>query len=320
MSQQLKKQKPGRQTVDKTASYQSGPDLKDANQKKVGLVALAGLPNSGKSALVNRLLNYQVAISTPLPQTTRDVIRAIYNDQNSQVVFLDTPGLVTSTNVFKQVLTRKAQKTWQGSDLVLWLHPVNEALTDQEKEWVKVLDPGQTLVVLTKKDLSKRSKISWENWRTIWHELGFKAVVAVSVFETASMMELVEAIKNRLPSGKPFYPSDQITDQSLRFLAAELIRLSIIQNTYQEVPFASAVLIEEYREESQAVSIKAVILVEKESQKAIVIGKNAAKVKQIGTSARQMIKRLVDQNVHLFLKVKVRRWTNDLKQIKALGY
>lgn len=285
-----------------------------------GYVTIVGRPNVGKSTFMNRLLDTKISITTSKPQTTRDRILGIYNATEAQIVFLDTPGIHSSDKALNRYMLDKAISTIQDADLVLVMaDPFDTA--EKISEVVKyVIDAGTpSILVLNKADLVSDDAASCR-----LAELGglhrFDHACAVSSTLGTGIDALLGEIKSRLPEGPRYFPEDMITDASLRFLSKELIREKVFTLTEREIPYAVAVEVEEFRE-TDPVYIRAVIHVERPSQKAIVIGARGRMLKEIGTQARREIERLVGSKVFLELFVRVTKdWSKDPKALKKLGY
>ena len=296
---------------------------------KSGMVALIGLPNAGKSTLLNKLLGQKISIVTPKPQTTRNTILGIANDEQSQIVFLDTPGLHNSTELLNEVMMNAALAVLEDADLVVLLVDA-EKIThhhkeiEKEIEMLSYLEPVRGPVLLGINKVDRVQKIELlpliEKMSALF---SFAAVVPFSALTGDGVAELRREITNRLPFGPRFYPDDMPTDASERFIVSEIIREKIFLKTGQEVPYSTAVLIESFKEDeiSQFVTIHAAIVLEKDSQKGIVIGKAGERLKAIGSAARKDIEELLDCRVMLKLWVKVKKnWTKDKQFLKELGF
>ncbi len=290
---------------------------------KTGYIALIGYPNVGKSTLLNRLVGEKLAITSPKPQTTRYRLLGILNWPDAQVLFLDTPGVMTPKGVLNESLVEAALAALTGADLVVWLvEPRPPDLGD------RVLLPRlkdlshPLLVAINKVDLVKKPQIL--PLIAAYHELLPRApIVPVSALKGEGVEELVAAIIQLLPESPPLYPPDQLTNQPERFLVGELIRERIFHHTGEEIPYAVAVQVEEFDESQRPdlVRIRAMIYVERESQKGMVIGKRGSLLKVIGQEARTEIEALLDAHVFLELRVKVwKNWRRDPKAVRSFGY
>lgn len=289
---------------------------------KSGFVTIIGEPNVGKSTLLNSLIDFDVAITSSMKQTTRNQIKGIYTDENAQIIFIDTPGIHKAKHKLGHVLNKNALQSLKDVEIILLLVPINKRWNDQEKIQEK-LDLDKTILVLTKIDLVKDQETL--DQRALWFKnAGFKDVIGVSNKIDESLSVLKETIIEKLPEGKKFYEDDNITDVSVRFMCQEIIRESVIKYIFEEIPHSLAVVIDQFvevKDANEQTKIKAYIYVEKTSQKMIVIGQNGQMIKKIGSDARQKIMQLLKTRVHLDLSVKVdKNWTNDEKKLKKMGY
>ncbi|MDD5450830.1 MAG: GTPase Era [Desulfovibrionales bacterium] len=292
---------------------------------KSGYVAIIGAPNVGKSTLLNRFLGQKTAIVSPRPQTTRNRILGILTQPEYQIIFLDTPGIHKAKNVLGEFMVKAAVDTLREVDVVLLtvdagLHPFGNdtALVIEKLHNI----PTPVILAINKIDLIKKETLLplIARYKDIYD---FKAIVPVSALTGEGMDLLLTDMLTLIPAGVPYYPSDMITDQPERFIAVEIIREKIFLLTGQEIPYATAVIIDEFKEntEKQIISISATIYVEKDSQKGIVIGKGGSLLKKIGEAARKEIEVMVGAKVFLRLWVKVRKgWAKSPEIMKQLGY
>lgn len=289
---------------------------------KVGFVAIIGEPNAGKSTLLNCLVDFDVAITSPMIQTTRNQIKGIYTDVNTQIVFIDTPGIHKAKHKLGHALNKTAMQSLKDVEIILLLAPINKKWDDLEKIQEKI-DLNKTILVLSKIDLVKDQE-TLDQKALMFKSLGFKDIVGVSNKIKESLEVLKNVIIEKLPNGQPFYEQDNITDVSLRFMCQEIIRQSVIKYVFEEIPHRLAVVIDQFIEtdsSDEQTKIKAYIYVEKTSQKGIIIGHNGQMIKKIGIDARQKIIDLLQKRVHLDLSVKVdANWTNDEKKLRKMGY
>jgi len=284
---------------------------------RAGVVAILGLPNAGKSTLLNRILGEKLAIVTPKPQTTRSRILGIHTIEHAQILFLDTPGLHGSQKVLNTVLNEQVEEAARDCDVALLLADLTRPWrADHQTLLASLSERGTpTFAVGTKLDLSGAEDAAWP-------PAGVERAFRVSARTGAGVAQLLDAVVAMLPESPPLYPDSELSDRSLRFLAAELVREAAFGELGQEIPYSLAVEVVEF-DESRAdlVQIRANLLVERRSQKQIVIGRGGSVIKQIGIRARAEIERLVGSKVHLALWVKVEpRWAKRPERIKALGY
>lgn len=293
---------------------------------KTGTVAIVGRPNVGKSTLLNALLKEKIAIVSDKPQTTRTRILGVVHLADAQVVLLDTPGLHQARYRLNQRMVRTAVETMREADLLYVMvdataapGPGDRFVVEQVRETTGAGGPAVFLLI-NKVDLVNKARVLplIEAYRTMmdWDE-----VVPVSAGTGLNLDRLLELTVKVLPEGEPVYGEDVLTDQSMRTLAAEIIREKILQQTREEVPYSVAVEIDRFVEEGKLARIAASVLVEKQSQKAIVIGKHGERLKTIGTYARIEMERLFGLKVFLELWVKVRpSWRQDELVLTELGY
>ena len=289
--------------------------------KKTGFVSIIGRPNVGKSTLLNILIGYKLSIISSKPQTTRNNIKGIYNDDESQIVFIDTPGIHKAKKLFGQMLNDKAYKSYDGIDVLIFLTPSNQDIGPGD-QWIidKLKNVPKKIAIISKSDIVTDKNIL-EQKAYYLKKHGFLAVITTSNKDPSCKKRTIDFIKEFLDEGEEFYPIDQFTDKSTKFIVNEIIRESCIENLRHELPHSIAIVIDEYKKENKIVKIHATVFVEKESQKGIIIGANASKIKSIGKSARLKIQSLLDQKVHLDLNVKIsKNWTKDKFKIKNLGY
>jgi GTP-binding protein Era len=296
---------------------------------KSGMVAIVGPPNAGKSTLMNHYLGQKISIVTSKPQTTRNRIVGIVNDKEHQVVFLDTPGLHESRDPLNVEMVKVAMESLTEVDVVLFLVDVSLPLPEkvQEKKAAELAEYMQrikspAIMVLNKIDLIDRKKVL-PLIDTYSKLFPFKAVIPVSALGGDGLDTLFSEVLALLPMGPRYFPEDIPTDASERFLCAEIVREKVFLLTSQEIPYSTAVQIESFKEDGikKMVTIHAAIILEKQSQKGIVIGKGGKKLKSIGIAARKDIEALIGEKVLLKLWVKVKKnWSQDERFIKELGY
>ena len=295
-------------------------------EHRAGFVAILGPPNAGKSTLLNRMLGQKLAIVTAKPQTTRSRILGICNIQDAQIMFVDTPGLHEGTRPLNRALNEAVAEAARDCDLALLLVDPAEGWTSAHEQLQSDLAEKATpyLVVGTKDDLrTKRGKRV--RWLRPWppsEAAGALASPRISARTGDGVAKLLADVARRLPESPPLYPDDELTDKSMRWLAGELVREAVFEVLSQELPYAMAVEVVEYDEDrADLVRIRANLLVERDSQKRIVIGRGGEVIKRIGVRARKGIEKLVGSQVHLELWVKIDpRWLKNEKRIESLGY
>lgn len=292
-------------------------------QFRCGYVALIGFPNVGKSTLLNRLVGEKLTITSPRPQTTRHRLLGMVNLPGAQLLFLDTPGVLEPKGPLNAALLEAALAALADADVVVWLteprpfDPQDRLLLPRLKALACPL-----VVAVNKVDQTDKPRLL-PLMAGLHQAFPGAAIVPVSALTGDGVQTLVQEIIKLLPESPPLFPEDQLTDQHERFLVAELIRERLFHHTGEEIPYAVAVAVEEFDESQRPrlVRIRAVIYVEKASQKGIVIGKDGKLLKTIGQEARADIERLLDSKVFLELWVKVwKNWRRDPKAVKLLGY
>lgn len=286
-----------------------------------GFVAIIGRPNVGKSTLLNTLLGQKVAIVSPKPQTTRLPVRGILTLPEAQIVFVDTPGIHDPRTRLGSFMVEQARRAIPDADLVCFMVDITAPPNRQDRRIATLISRARAphILVLNKVDRQHRGG---EAHLQAYRELGaWDMEVAISALRRQGLETLLEEIVKRLPVGPPLYPTDQVTDQSTRERAAELVREQVLRYTQQEVPHSVAVEVEEWREEPNAAYIRMTIYVEKDSQKGIIIGAGGAMLKQIGSAARLGIEAILGRAVFLDLWVKARpNWRDDPSSLRWLGY
>ena len=289
-----------------------------------GFAGIVGRPNVGKSTLLNNLMRRKMAIISERPQTTRNKIRCVYTREDAQIVFVDTPGFHKPRNALGERLNQAVRETLAEVDTVAFMLDGSKAIGRGDAYIASQLSQLDTpkVVVLNKIDRMTRKEVAAQSAAA--EELGaFRAVIPVSARTGENVHTVIESIVETLPEGPKYYPDDMLTDQPASFIVAELIREKALQLTREEVPHSVAVVVEEMepREGRGLVDIDAVIYVERESQKGIVIGKGGKMLKEIGSRARGEIEPLLGDKVYLRLRVAVEKdWTKSPEMLKRLGY
>ena len=290
--------------------------MSDAVQR-AGVVAILGRPNVGKSTLLNTVLGAKLAIVTPKPQTTRSRILGIYTRECVQILFLDTPGLHRGQKVLNALLGAQVEEAARDCDVALLLVDLTQSWGEDDAALAASLAErgAPAFAVGTKLDLPGAAAAAWP-------PPGVDGAFRISARTGEGIPELLDAIVERLPESPPLFPACDLSDRPLRFLAAELIREAAFEELAQELPYSIAAEVLEFDEaDADIVRIRAQLLVERRSQKQIAVGRGGSMIKRIGTRARLEIERLVENRVHLDLRVKVEpRWAKRPGRIKALGY
>jgi GTP-binding protein Era len=290
---------------------------------RCGYVALVGRPNVGKSTLMNRVLGQKLSIVTAKPQTTRQRIAGIKTTEQGQVIYIDTPGIhLAARSALNRYMNRIAQASFQDVDLILFLVEAGR-WTKQDEHVAQTLADVDVpvLLVVNKVDLvPDKAKLL----RFVGEEVGadrFRDVLMVAARNGDGVADLERTVLQSLPFSRPFYDEDQFTDRSERFLAGELIREQLMQRLHQELPYALTVEIEEFKRNGGMLRIGAIIWVERDGQKQIVIGKGGKVLKQVGTGARHELQELFGEKVFIRLWVKVSRdWSDSERALRQFGY
>lgn len=290
---------------------------------KVCWVGIIGRPNVGKSTLINNLIEYDLSIISNKPQTTRDQILGLYNDDEYQIIFLDTPGIHKPLSKFGNELNKKAYDTLKESDLVLFLQPLNEEISKGDLLILdKIKDVKNKIALITKIDLAK-SNNEINNKIIELSKYHFNSIIPISKNNTKSINLVLKEIKKYTYEDERLYDEDFITDKSESFLTKEIIRFCLIENLEDELPHSVAVEINSYfiNDEYTFRNIEATIYCKKDSQKRIIIGKGGEMIKKIGIKARKLISQKFNCKTNLKLQVKVNKdWINNEKEMKKLGY
>lgn len=289
---------------------------------RVGYVTLAGRPNVGKSTLLNRLVGMKVSIVSRRPQTTRHRILGILTEPDAQLVFVDTPGFQTRHgSELNRLMNRTLRQSLRDVDAVVLVVEATGIRAEDRKILGLIPEDMPVVLAINKTDLLKDRKALLPLIEEAAQLRSFAAIVPVSAERGSQVPELVQALKPLLPEGEPAFDADAVTDRPERFLAAELIREKLFQTLGAELPYSTTVIIDSFAEQDSLRRIQASILVDKDSQKAIVIGAGGAKLKTIGTRARKEMEALFEGKVHLELWVRVKRgWADDARALKTLGY
>ncbi|PLX76398.1 MAG: GTPase Era [Desulfuromonas sp.] len=297
--------------------------LPDNSNFRSGFVAIIGRPNVGKSTLLNRLVGQKLAITSNKPQTTRNRILGILTGDDYQALFVDTPGIHAAKSPLNRFMVEQARSACLDVDLILWLVEADRPV-DVESLVPKLLEKSRAPVVLVinKLDLVARERLLplIDAYQRIFP---FAAIIPLSALNGEGAGALLDEVLGHLPEGPLYFPADQVTDVPERFIVAEMIREQILHRTRDEVPYGVAVLVESFQEEQMQnlVVIEAVIHVERDSHKGIIIGRGGQMLKQIGQAARHQIERMLGVKVHLQLFVRVQKnWTASGRLLREFGY
>jgi GTP-binding protein Era len=289
---------------------------------KAGFVNIVGNPNVGKSTLMNALVGERISIITSKAQTTRHRIMGIVNGEDFQIVYSDTPGVLKPNYKLQESMLGFSQSALTDADVLLY---VTDVVDSAEKnafflEKVKKMDHVNTILIINKIDLIDQSKLT--ELVDFWHkELPNAEIFPISAAEKFGINQLFERIKALLPDSPPFFDKDALTDRPERFFVNEIIREKILLNYDKEIPYAVEVMVEEFKEEENLIRISAVIFCERDSQKGIIIGKQGAALRKVGTDARKDIEAFFEKKVFLQLYVKVEKdWRNRERKLRNFGY
>jgi GTP-binding protein Era len=299
------------------------PENSDKKQPfRSGFVAVVGRPNAGKSTLVNRLVGQKIAIVTSKPQTTRNRIQGIVTKQQGQVIFIDTPGLHSADSALARQMMQEVAAALEGIDVLLLMVDAShvqphadDLLLEKAKRF-----HGRTILALNKVDRLPKPKLLplIESFAKAFE---FSAIVPISALKGSGCEELLDEILKRLPEGEAYFPEEQVTDQPERFLASEIIREKAIEVMYHEVPYALAVVVEKFEETPKLLRIEAIMNVERDSQKKILIGHKGEMLKKIGTAARKELETILGSKIYLGLFVKVAPdWRENPQRVRELDW
>lgn len=289
---------------------------------KSGFVSLVGRPNTGKSTLINALVGYKVAITSDKAGTTRNTIQGIYNDKDTQIVFVDTPGIHKPKHKLGQRLNEEAYFSIDDVDIILFLIDVtmpfgkgDNFVLDKIKEANK-----PTFLILNKVDKINKEQLLKliMDYKNLYD---FKEIIPVSALKEKNLSELIKTLRDYLPDNVRYFPDNDLTNTTLEFRIAELIREKVLRLTKEEVPHSVTCVVEEFKEKKDKVIISATIITERDSIKSIIIGRQGSMLKEIGTKARHDIESMLGKKVYLELFVKtIKNWRDKEKYLKELGF
>ncbi len=290
---------------------------------RCGYIGLVGRPNVGKSTLLNRMVGQKISITSRKPQTTRHRILGIHTTDSAQMIFVDTPGLHRAEkNRMNRYMNRAALTTIQDVDLILFMIDAGKWTAEDETVLDYLRHSGRPVIlIINKVDRSKDKSQLLPFISEVSGKYEFVEVIPISARKGDNLDTLEAAVTRMLPVSPPIYDPDQVTDRSMRFIAAESIREKLMRGLGQELPYQLTVEIERYREEKGRIHINAVVWVERENQKGIVIGRQGSRLKEAGTQARKELENITGKKVNLELWVKVRSgWLDDERSLRSLGY
>lgn len=290
-------------------------------EHKAGFVNILGNPNVGKSTIMNALVGERISIITSKSQTTRHRIMGIVNNDDFQIVYSDTPGILKPNYELQKSMMRFAGTALSDADILVYVCDVYETI-DKNKEFIEKLKEADVpiILIINKIDLSNQEKvIELHNYWT--KELPKAEILPMSATKKFNIDVLFDKILQYLPEHAPYFPKDQLTDRPVRFFISEIIREKILLNYQKEIPYSTEVVVEEYHEEDDIVNIRALIYVVRDSQKAIIIGKQGSAIKKTGIQARKDIEQFINKHIYLKLLVKVKKdWRNNEGSLKNFGY
>ncbi|WP_420318182.1 GTPase Era [Ekhidna sp.] len=294
--------------------------MSETKDFKSGFVNIIGRPNVGKSTLLNALMNEKIAITSNKAQTTRHRMFGILNDENYQIVFSDTPGAIDPAYKLQEKMMGYVRTALDDADVILYM----VALEDKN-EYPELIEMAQraeapVIFLMNKTDTGKGSQAYDKSnyWKELYPDL---EIMNISALEQQGTQELMDRILELLPVHPAFFPKDEITDKSERFISAEIIREKIFMNYQQEIPYSSEVVVTSFKEEETIIHIDAEIYVERDSQKGIIIGKKAESIKKVGTQARKDMEAFFGKKIHLQTFVKVEKdWRKDDRKLTRFGY
>ena len=293
------------------------------NASRFGFVAIVGRPNVGKSTLLNHMLGFKLSITSRKPQTTRHRVLGIWTQDHIQIAFVDTPGMHTDQpKAMNRIMNQTAEQAISGVDAVLMLTDSIRWNELDERVYQKIQRAScPKYWVINKIDQLDNKNMLLPHIQNVVGDHPFDEVFPISALKSLNLTPLLEALSCAIPEGIFLYDEDQVTDRSERFMAAEIVREQIMRQLGDEVPYETTVEIESFDRQRELVGIRALISVEREGQKAILVGEAGSRLKQIGIEARRRLEELLDAHVALKLWVKVRAsWSNDERALKSLGY
>jgi GTP-binding protein Era len=287
---------------------------------KVGFVSIFGKPNAGKSTLLNALMGEKLAIVSPKVQTTRHRIKGILTEKDYQIIISDTPGIIEPRYKLHEKMMQAVRNSLEDADLALLLLDIRDSWEENDQLFAALKLQGPGVIVLNKIDGIKPEKI--EEAKTFFTGKPYcREVVAISALKKVNIAGLLDVVIKMLPEGQPFFEGDDLTDLPTKFFVGELIREKIFLFYGDEIPYQATVLVQEFKEKSTLTKIRADIIVQRESQKGIILGEGGKMIRKVGTEARADIEKFIDRKVFLELFVKVRpKWRDTETFLKEYGY
>ena len=288
---------------------------------KAGFVNIIGNPNVGKSTLINALLEEKLSIITAKAQTTRHRILGMYNTPDVQAIFSDTPGIIKPQYTLQERMMDAANSAFDDADVMVFVVSIDETDNQDENTLQRVQKhKGQLLLVINKIDLTNQNTLEEQvaQWQTMFPKA---EIWPISALENFKIIELRDRIVSLLPQHPPYFPKDQLTDKPERFFVNEAVREQILLYYQQEIPYAVEVVTEQFHEDENIIRIRSLILVERDSQKGIIVGRKGASIKAVGMAARKNLEAFFSKKIHLELFVKVaKNWRTNERQLQRFGY
>lgn len=289
---------------------------------KSGFVSIVGRPNAGKSTLINTIIKEKIAIVSDKAHTTRNNIQGIYNDDDSQIIFIDTPGIHKPNQMLGKYMNNQSYYSLEDADVILFMIDATENFGKGDKfvlDKIKEHD-SNVFLILNKVDKIKKEKL-FPLIEELSKEYDFKEIIPISALKDDNINDLIKTIKKYLPDGDKYYDEEYYTDKSINFMISELVREKVLQLTKEEVPHSVTCLVEDYQDQEMSVHINVMIIVEREGIKKIIVGHNGSMIKEIGKRAREDIEKLVGKKVYLELFVKViDNWREKEKYLIEFGF
>jgi GTP-binding protein Era len=288
---------------------------------KAGFINIIGNPNVGKSTLINALLEEKLSIITAKAQTTRHRILGMYNTPDVQAIFSDTPGIIKPEYTLQERMMDAANSAFDDADVMIYVVAMGDTETHEQNTLKRVHNhKGQLLLVINKIDLTDQQTL--EQAVAKWQQEFPKAEIwCISALENFKVIELRDRIVSLLPEHPPYFPKDQLTDKPERFFVNEAVREQILLHYQQEIPYAVEVVTEQFQEDEKIIRIRSLILVERDSQKGIIVGRKGAAIKAVGMAARKNLEAFFNKKIHLELFVKVaKNWRTNDRQLQRFGY